>query len=101
MNGTDLRFFYAITESPPAFACHKTESHTIEGRITYNGCNVRTIGMDANSGIFTVKVSILDYFSVVELKDVLIGGLPASNIYCEIVKFRPRIGKMVHELNLR
>ena len=62
-------FFYAITESPPAFACHKTESHTIEGRITYNGCNVRTIGMDANSGIFTVKVSIIDYFSVVELKD--------------------------------
>ena len=64
-------FFYAITESPPAFACHKTESHTIEGRITYNGCNVRTIGMDANSGIFTVKVSILE-LSVVELRDTLL-----------------------------
>ena len=63
--------FYALTESPPAFACHKTESHTIEGRITYNGCNVRTIGMDANSGIFTVKVSILE-LSVVELRDSLL-----------------------------
>ena len=63
--------FYVLTESPPAFACHKTESHTIEGRITYNGCNVRTIGMDANSGIFTVKVSILE-LSVVELRDSLL-----------------------------
>ena len=47
-----------FTEKPPAFACHKTESHTIEGRVTYNGCNVPTKGMDANSGIFTVNVSI-------------------------------------------
>ena len=69
----DFFLFHVLTESPPAFACHKTESHTIEGRITYNGCNVRTIGMDANSGIFTVKVSILDYFSVVELKDAIVG----------------------------
>ena len=54
----DIFLFYSLTESPPAFACHKTESHTIEGRITYNGCNVRTKGMDENSGIFTVNVSI-------------------------------------------
>ena len=47
---------FCFTENPPAFACHKTESHTTEGRITYNGCNVPTEGMNPNTGIFTVKV---------------------------------------------
>ena len=74
---------------------------------------MRTIGMDANSGIFTVKVSILDDFLVVELKDIVLEmgrkliklnacvfiwwgvrslirlGLLASNIYRKILKVRP------------
>merc|ERR1719270_3342569 len=71
-----------LLKSPPAFACHKTESHTIEGRITYNGCNVQTKGMDENSGIFTVNVPGVYHFSFTGLFHALNGhGINAHIIW--------------------
>jgi len=70
-----------LLKKPPAFACHKTESHTIEGRVTYNGCNVPTKGMDANSGIFTVNVPGVYHFSFTGLFHALNGhGINADII---------------------
>ena len=44
-----------FTGSPPAFSCHKTDSHTSETKVFYSDCSISTPGMDSNTGIFLVK----------------------------------------------
>ena len=53
--------FCHFTGKPPAFACHRTTPHTGVGIITYTICNVKTQGMDASSGKFSVDVSTFKY----------------------------------------
>lgn len=72
---------FLFSERPPAFACHKTKSHTSQGIITFSGCNVPTPGMDPSTGIFTVKEPGIYHFSFTGLFHALNGhGLNADII---------------------
>ncbi|CAB4067432.1 unnamed protein product [Lepeophtheirus salmonis] len=52
----DLKNQIEVLKRPPIFSCYRTSEHNTEGVIKYTDCNVKTPGMNPNTGKFTVQI---------------------------------------------